>query len=146
MGVGGSIVNEMMKFMTSEKPSHLVTYGGMSKKPISIGTGPLIFRDITLSGFWLSRWKEQCKTDEVLRNEYEDMIKSVSEDILNHDLEMSYKLVKFGDCGQGMMAGLRYAMGKNEASDEEFVVDITENQIPRELRGKIIMGFDDYFY
>ena len=34
----------------------LVTYGAMSKKPMLVGAGPLIFGDVTLKGFWLSRW------------------------------------------------------------------------------------------
>ena len=140
------MVNEMMKFMVSDKQSYLVTYGGMSKKPISIGTGPLIFRDIVLTGFWMTRWKQRCEEDESMKKEYVDMIESVSDMIKNHDLEMSYKLIKFGDSGQGMMAGLRYAMGCNEEQDEEYVVKIDENQSPPEIRGKIVMGFDDYFY
>ncbi|MCP9265168.1 Alcohol dehydrogenase GroES and Alcohol dehydrogenase domain containing protein [Dirofilaria immitis] len=32
----------------------MVTYGGMSKKPVP--TGPLIFNDIKLVGFWISHW------------------------------------------------------------------------------------------
>jgi trans-2-enoyl-CoA reductase len=38
---------------------HLITYGGMSRKPVSIPTGRLIFNNIHLHGFWLSRWTEQ---------------------------------------------------------------------------------------
>lgn len=34
----------------------MVTYGGMSKQPIQVPTGPLIFKDVTLVGFWMSRW------------------------------------------------------------------------------------------
>jgi hypothetical protein len=36
----------------------MVTYGGMSRKPVCIPTGRLIFNDISLRGFWLSRWTE----------------------------------------------------------------------------------------
>ncbi|KAG0589155.1 hypothetical protein KC19_2G294900 [Ceratodon purpureus] len=35
----------------------LVTYGGMSKKPITAATGPFIFQDMRLRGFWLGKWK-----------------------------------------------------------------------------------------
>lgn len=37
----------------------LVTYGGMSKMPLSVPTGPLIFNDISVRGFWMSRWYSQ---------------------------------------------------------------------------------------
>jgi trans-2-enoyl-CoA reductase len=36
--------------------SSLVTYGGMSRKPVCVPTGRLIFNDVVLRGFWLSRW------------------------------------------------------------------------------------------
>ncbi|KAJ1354739.1 hypothetical protein KIN20_011749 [Parelaphostrongylus tenuis] len=36
----------------------MVTYGGMSKMPLQVPTGPLIFNDIRLKGFWMSRWYE----------------------------------------------------------------------------------------
>lgn len=36
----------------------MVTYGGMSRKPVAVPTGRLIFNDISLRGFWLSRWTE----------------------------------------------------------------------------------------
>lgn len=34
----------------------VVTYGGMSKKPVTIPTGFLIFNDLVFRGFWLTRW------------------------------------------------------------------------------------------
>lgn len=37
----------------------LVTYGGMSRKPVQIPTSLLIFNDIKLRGFWLTRWIEE---------------------------------------------------------------------------------------
>ncbi|CAJ0605456.1 unnamed protein product [Cylicocyclus nassatus] len=39
----------------------MVTYGGMSKQPLQVPTGPLIFKDIRLVGFWMSRWYEDQK-------------------------------------------------------------------------------------
>ena len=32
----------------------MVTYGGMSMKPVSVPTSLLIFKDLRLRGFWLS--------------------------------------------------------------------------------------------
>lgn len=34
----------------------MVTYGGMSKQPVQCLTGPFIFKNISLTGFWMSRW------------------------------------------------------------------------------------------
>jgi len=38
---------------------HLVTYGAMSKKPLTLGAGLLIFHDLHFHGFWVSRWSDQ---------------------------------------------------------------------------------------
>ncbi|KAK3191099.1 mitochondrial 2-enoyl thioester reductase [Lecanicillium sp. MT-2017a] len=37
----------------------MVTYGGMSKQPVSLPIGLLIFKDIRFVGFWLSKWNER---------------------------------------------------------------------------------------
>ncbi|MCC7518779.1 MAG: 2-enoyl thioester reductase domain-containing protein [Verrucomicrobiae bacterium] len=34
----------------------LVTYGGMSRQPFTVGAGPMIFKDLRYRGFWVSRW------------------------------------------------------------------------------------------
>ncbi|KAF5019693.1 hypothetical protein F66182_8290 [Fusarium sp. NRRL 66182] len=40
----------------------MVSYGGMSKQPVQLPLGLLIFKDIRFVGFWLSRWNEQDPT------------------------------------------------------------------------------------
>ena len=42
----------------------MVTYGGMSGKPLMVATAAMLFSDVTLRGFWLSRWIEQHGADE----------------------------------------------------------------------------------
>ena len=42
----------------------LVTYGGMSKQPVSVPVGPFIFKDIALRGFWMTRWSQQHSVKE----------------------------------------------------------------------------------
>ncbi|TQV93375.1 hypothetical protein V2A60_010209 [Cordyceps javanica] len=37
----------------------MVTYGGMSRQPIALPVGLLIFKDIRFVGFWLSNWNER---------------------------------------------------------------------------------------
>ncbi|XP_076234019.1 enoyl-[acyl-carrier-protein] reductase, mitochondrial [Calliopsis andreniformis] len=34
----------------------MVTYGGMSREPVTVPTSALIFKDITLKGFWMTAW------------------------------------------------------------------------------------------
>lgn len=60
--VGGKSSLELAKAL-GKKGVH-VTYGGMSKEAVAVGTGSLIFHDITLKGFWLSEWVKQSSVDE----------------------------------------------------------------------------------
>lgn len=54
--VGGSSATDIARLL--KDGSSMVTYGGMGRKPVSIPTGRLIFNDIALRGFWLSRWTQ----------------------------------------------------------------------------------------
>ncbi|MCO5579841.1 hypothetical protein L7F22_033703 [Adiantum nelumboides] len=52
--VGGSAANVVMKLLREN--GTMVTYGGMSKKPITVSTSAMIFKGIELKGFWLQKW------------------------------------------------------------------------------------------
>ncbi|KAJ8275093.1 hypothetical protein COCON_G00097180 [Conger conger] len=41
----------------------LVTYGGMAKKPLPLPAKFLIFKNITLRGFWMTQWKRNNRED-----------------------------------------------------------------------------------
>ena len=38
------------------KDAHLVSYGAMSKQPLSLPTSLFIFKNLTSHGFWQSQW------------------------------------------------------------------------------------------
>lgn len=69
--VNGKAATAMAKLLASE--AHFVTYGAMSKQPLTIPASMLIFKDIHFHGFWVSRWSE--------RNP--DAKKKTVEDVLN---------------------------------------------------------------
>ncbi|XP_039173842.1 enoyl-[acyl-carrier-protein] reductase, mitochondrial [Eucalyptus grandis] len=50
----GNAASLVMKFFRLDKS--MVTYGGMSKKPITVSTSYFIFKDLSLRGFWLHNW------------------------------------------------------------------------------------------
>ena len=45
----------------------LVSYGGVSRKPMIVEQGRLIFRNQTIRGFWLLHWYQSAKPDEVIK-------------------------------------------------------------------------------
>lgn len=62
--VSGILASDMTKLMAES--GVIVTYGGMSKKPLMVSVGQLIFRDIILRGFWVSRWYEKARHEDKL--------------------------------------------------------------------------------
>ncbi|MDR1145146.1 MAG: 2-enoyl thioester reductase domain-containing protein [Verrucomicrobiales bacterium] len=52
--VGGDSAGTLSKSLGAG--GQLITYGGMSKQPIKLATGPLIFKDLSYRGFWMTRW------------------------------------------------------------------------------------------
>jgi trans-2-enoyl-CoA reductase len=60
--VGGSSSAEISRLLADNSP--LVTYGGMSRKPVQIPTGRLIFNNIKIQGFWLSNWTKNHNSEE----------------------------------------------------------------------------------
>jgi len=52
--VGGDLVTRMARCLG--QGAAIVTYGGMSKRPVSLPTDLLAYRGIKLKGFWVSQW------------------------------------------------------------------------------------------
>lgn len=111
--VGGSIVNSMAKHLAPG--AHIVTYGAMSKQPVSLPTGLLIFKDIHFDGFWVSRWsdknpeqKEACVT-EVLDLMRQDKFKDIP--MMPVLWEYGTKQQELVDAVQGTLDGFRSGKG-----------------------------------
>lgn len=60
-GVGGK--SSMYLASALEQDGCMVTYGGMSRQATQAPTAPLIFKNITLRGFWLMTWIRAQKDD-----------------------------------------------------------------------------------
>lgn len=55
--VGGRSATQMARVLG--EGGTMVTYGAMSKQPVTLPTGLLIFKDVRFRGFWLSRWADR---------------------------------------------------------------------------------------
>lgn len=54
--VGGKNSLEVLRHL---KPGgKMVTYGGMSRDPVTVPTSAFIFKDLSFHGFWMTRWNE----------------------------------------------------------------------------------------
>ncbi|XP_051920467.1 enoyl-[acyl-carrier-protein] reductase, mitochondrial [Hippocampus zosterae] len=55
--VGGKSATELLRHL--RVGGSMVTYGGMSRQPVTVPTSALIFKDVKVRGFWVTRWKRQ---------------------------------------------------------------------------------------
>ncbi|XP_049367102.1 enoyl-[acyl-carrier-protein] reductase, mitochondrial-like [Solanum verrucosum] len=99
--VGGNAASLILKFL--KQGGTMVTYGGMSKKPITVSTSAFIFKELTLTGFWLQRWMSSDKAEE--RQSMIDYLLGLCRDgKLKYELEVA----RFDD----FHTALEKAMGK----------------------------------
>lgn len=70
----------------------MVTYGGMSMKPVTIPTSLFIFKDIRLRGFWMTRWNSGAT-----RAEREQMLATVASLVSSPKFELSLEPFPFAD-------------------------------------------------
>ena len=56
-GVGGKSATELLRCLA--QGGTMVTYGGMSRKPVTVPTGALIFKEVKVLGFWNTEWNRR---------------------------------------------------------------------------------------
>lgn len=60
-GVGGKSATELLRHL--QNGGSMVTYGGMSKQPVTVPVSALIFKDVKVRGFWVTQWKRDHSQD-----------------------------------------------------------------------------------
>lgn len=88
--VGGSASSLILKIL--RKGGTMVTYGGMSKKPVTASTSSFIFKDLVLRGFWLQKWLASDST-----RDCRVMIDHLLSLVHNGHLKYEMELVSFND-------------------------------------------------
>ncbi|TDH69738.1 hypothetical protein CCR75_002378 [Bremia lactucae] len=97
--VGGKTSYEMAQVL-AKKGVH-VTYGGMSKEAVSVGTGSLVFHDITLKGFWLSQWVHDSSVEERTT-----MLSELAKLVETGKLRTWIQTYKFADFDDALLAAI----------------------------------------
>ncbi|XP_043697572.1 enoyl-[acyl-carrier-protein] reductase, mitochondrial [Telopea speciosissima] len=88
--VGGNSATLVLKFL--RQGGTMVTYGGMSKKPVTVSTSSFIFKDLALRGFWLQKW-----TTSERAKESRPMIDYLLDLVRRGELKYEMELVPFDD-------------------------------------------------
>ena len=88
--VGGESVAELLKFLAPR--GTLVTYGGMSKQPLMVPTGSLIFNDVKVRGYWMTEWTKNNRESQVQKDMWEFLATMIRKNLLRPPL---HKLVPF---------------------------------------------------
>ncbi|KAF5954130.1 hypothetical protein HYC85_006986 [Camellia sinensis] len=108
--VGGNAASLVLKFL--RQGGTMVTYGGMSKKPITVSTSSFIFKDLSLRGFWLQKWMTSDKAKEC-RKLIDYLLSLVREGKLTYEME----LVPFSD----FHTALDKALGKLGSQPKQVI-------------------------
>ncbi|XVE59149.1 hypothetical protein DITRI_Ditri05aG0022500 [Diplodiscus trichospermus] len=83
--VGGNAASLVLKFL--RQGGTMVTYGGMSKKPVTVSTSSFIFKDLSLRGFWLQKWLSADKAKEC-RHMIDYLLCMAQEGKLKYEMEL----------------------------------------------------------
>ncbi|XP_067675917.1 enoyl-[acyl-carrier-protein] reductase, mitochondrial-like [Haliotis asinina] len=73
--VGGSSSTEMLRYLG--QGAKMITYGGMSRKPIVVPTGALLFKEIKLEGYWNTEWNKRNRDSQVRDDMYRDLCQMI---------------------------------------------------------------------
>ncbi|XP_059475815.1 enoyl-[acyl-carrier-protein] reductase, mitochondrial [Neocloeon triangulifer] len=90
--VGGKNALEVIRQLANK--GVLVTYGGMSREPLTVPTTALIFKDLRFVGYWMTRWNKENQGSEKWAKMYEDITWMILEKKLQPP---KHRLVPFSD-------------------------------------------------
>ncbi|KAJ5639882.1 uncharacterized protein N7484_007744 [Penicillium longicatenatum] len=111
--VGGKNATALAKTLAPE--SHMVTYGAMSKQPVALPSGLLIFKNLVFDGFWVSRWGD--KNPMLKENTIKDVLQLTRagrfKDIPVDDVKWSWESegAELAESVQGTLGGYRSGKG-----------------------------------
>lgn len=89
-GVGGESAAEMVRALAPG--GTMVTYGGMSRKPMTVPMDVVVQKQLNLAGFWISKWHEEHS-----QAERHAMLSEITDLILNDKLSFFYEQHDFDD-------------------------------------------------
>ncbi|XP_058791718.1 enoyl-[acyl-carrier-protein] reductase, mitochondrial [Phymastichus coffea] len=96
----------------------MVTYGAMSREPLTVPASSLIFKDISFKGFWMTAWTNR-NADTAERHRMLDELQQL---FIDNKLQApAYQLVPFGDYKEAVTNALKPGGQKNI----KYILDLT---------------------
>jgi mitochondrial enoyl-[acyl-carrier protein] reductase / trans-2-enoyl-CoA reductase len=102
--VGGAATDRLAQCLS--QGGTLVNYGMMSGEPCQLAPSSLIFRDITLKGFWLMKWFRETSRD-AQRALYGELTQLVASGALHARVHATYPVDRIQDAVAAASAGER---------------------------------------
>lgn len=90
--IAGEAVGRMAKCIADN--GIIVNYGLLSGGPCSIDPSDIVFRGLSLRGFWYSRWQKSASID-AIRALYLELVRMVQEGRHHIPIEATYPLARF---------------------------------------------------
>lgn len=115
--VGGKNALEMVRHLN--KKAVMVTYGGMSREPLTAPTAALIFNDIRFVGFWMTRWTEENASSPERQKMFNELIELMMQGKLRAP---QHQMISFKNYKEAMENALRIQgfVGK------KYILDFTQ--------------------
>jgi trans-2-enoyl-CoA reductase len=85
LGIAGSLADS----------GTMITYGAMSRQPLRVPNGLLIFKNITLRGFWVSRWYREAEGRKI-SDMFERLMLMAAMGVLHTPIAGRYTLEEIG--------------------------------------------------
>ncbi|XP_050298766.1 enoyl-[acyl-carrier-protein] reductase, mitochondrial isoform X2 [Anthonomus grandis grandis] len=96
--VGGKNALECLRYLKNS--SSMVTYGGMSRDPLTVPTSALIFKDLQFRGFWMTRWSKENSTSIDRFEMFSELISMMTSNELKGP---AYEMVDFKDFKRALL-------------------------------------------
>lgn len=102
--IGGDATERMASALSNG--GTVVNYGALSGMPCQIGAGNLIFRGITLTGFWLAKWFRDAAPEE-RQAVFGQVAQHIAEGTLHANIHAEYPLRQIKEAVAAAAAGNR---------------------------------------
>ncbi|XP_033231355.1 enoyl-[acyl-carrier-protein] reductase, mitochondrial [Belonocnema kinseyi] len=116
--VGGQNALEVLRQLGSG--GVMVTYGGMAREPVTVPTSALIFKDLSVRGFWMTAWSKKNHNAKERTEMFEELAKLFQEKKLHAP---PYKIVPFSEYQEVIVNALRID-GKQGV---KYILDMEKN-------------------